>query len=80
VNAQPQVITFTASGGTGGYTSHLTGQPPFVTLDSTNDEITIQPEDCSKDPGQYTISLIVTDSAGDTGELNFTLSVPSCPA
>jgi Flp pilus assembly pilin Flp len=76
MNGQTEVITFQVSGGTGGYAYQLTGNvPPFVTHDWAEQTVTIRPTNCEQDVGTYDISLVVTDNAGDTGQLNFTLNV-----
>jgi hypothetical protein len=83
INGQPEYIQFTATGGTRIYTYQLQGTvPSFVTPNWPAHEITIEPEDCTQDPGTYKVVLVVTDSAGNTGVLNFTLSVSTgsaCP-
>ncbi len=38
-------------------------------------EITVEPTDCSHDPGTYIVSLVVSDTAGDSGTLKFTLNI-----
>ncbi len=76
MNGQAEVIHFWATGGTGTYTFQLQGSvPPFMVPDWAAREISVEPTDCSHDPGTYSVSLVVSDSAGDTGELNFTLNV-----
>ncbi len=83
MNGQTEVIHFQVSGGSGGYTYQLQGSvPSFMLPDWPAQEITVDPTDCSEDPGTYDIALVVTDSAGDTGDLKFTLNVASgsmCP-
>ena len=76
MNGQAEVIHFWATGGTGAYTFQLQGSvPPFMIPDWAAREISVEPTDCSHDPGTYSVSLVVSDSAGDTGKLNFTLNV-----
>lgn len=76
MNGQTEVIHFWATGGTGNYTYQLQGSvPPFMIPDWGAHEITVEPTDCSQDPGTYIVSLVVSDTAGDTGTLNFTLNV-----
>ena len=76
MNGQTETIHFWATGGTGPYNYALQGSvPPFMIPDWSNHEINVTPLDCSQDPGTYIISLVVTDSAGHTGQLNFTLTI-----
>ena len=76
MNGQPEIIHFWATGGSGTYSYQLQGSvPPFMIPDWPDHEITVEPTDCSQDPGTYIVSLVVSDSAGDTGTLNFTLNV-----
>lgn len=76
MNGQTEVIHFWATGGTGNYTYQLQGSvPPFMIPDWPAHEITIEPTDCSQDPGTYAVSLVVSDTAGDSGTLDFTLNV-----
>jgi hypothetical protein len=76
MNGQTEVIHFWATGGTGSYSYQLLGSvPPFMVPDWSAHEITVKPTDCSQDPGTYILSLVVSDTSGDTGDLNFTLSV-----
>ncbi len=76
MNGQPEIIHFWATGGSGTYSYQLEGSvPPFMIPDWSNHEITVEPTDCSRDPGTYIVSLVASDSAGDTGTLNFTLNV-----
>jgi hypothetical protein len=78
--SQTETIHFQVSGGTPPYSYTLQGQPAFVTLDTSLQEIKIAPTNCRSDPGTYSISLIVHDSAAppNTGTLSFTLNVASC--
>ncbi len=79
VNGQ-QVIHFWATGGTPPYSYALTGAPPFMSLDSNNQEVVIQPTNCAQDMGTYNgIAIVVSDSAKpqDTGQLVFSLTVVS---
>ena len=76
MNGQPEIIHFWATGGSGTYSYQLQGSvPPFMIPDWPDHEIKVEPTDCSQDPGTYIVSLVVSDSAGDTGTLNFTLNV-----
>lgn len=76
INGQTEVIQFWATGGTGPYSYQLQGSvPQFMIPDWPDHKITIAPTDCKQDPGTYAVSLVVSDSAGDTGTLNFTLNV-----
>jgi hypothetical protein len=76
MNGQPEIIHFWATGGSGNYSYQLQGSvPPFMIPDWPEHEITVEPTDCSQDPGTYIVSLVVSDSAGDTGTLSFTLNV-----
>ena len=76
INGQAELIHFWVKGGSGTYSYQLRGSvPPFVKPDWPDHEIAIEPRDCRDDPGTYAISLVVLDSAGDTGTLNFTLNV-----
>jgi Flp pilus assembly pilin Flp len=76
MNGQTEVIHFQVTGGTQPYTYQLQGSvPPFVIPDWPDQKITVQPDNCKDDPGAYDISLVVTDSTGATGQLNFTLNV-----
>jgi hypothetical protein len=76
MNGQPEIIHFWATGGSGTYSYQLQGSvPPFMIPDWSDHEIMVEPTDCSQDPGTYIVSLVVSDSAGDTGTLNFTLNV-----
>ena len=76
MNGQPEIIHFWATGGSGTYSYHLQGSvPPFMIPNWADHQITVEPTDCSHDPGTYIVSLVVSDTAGDTGTLNFTLNV-----
>jgi hypothetical protein len=76
MNGQSEIIHFWATGGSGMYSYQLQGSvPPFVVPDWPNHEITVSPTDCASDPGTYAVSLVVSDTAGDTGTLDFTLTV-----
>ena len=76
MNGQSEIIHFWATGGTGNYTYQLQGSvPAFMIPDWPDHEITIQPMDCSKDLGTYLVSLVVSDNAGDTGTLKFSLNI-----
>ena len=76
INGQSEVIHFWATGGSGTYSYQLQGSvPPFMIPDWPDHEIIVEPTDCSKDPGTYAVSLVVSDTGGDTGTLNFTLNV-----
>lgn len=79
VNGQQQ-IHILATGGTPPYSYALTGAPPFMSLDSSDEEVVIQPTNCAQDVGTYNgISIVVTDSANppSTGQLVFSLTVVS---
>jgi hypothetical protein len=76
MNGQTEVIHFQVTGGTQPYRYQLQGSvPTFVIPDWPDQEISVQPDNCKDDPGAYDISLVVTDSTGATGQLNFTLNV-----
>jgi hypothetical protein len=73
-----QVIHFWATGGTPPYKYALMSAPSFMSLDSTNEEVVIQPTNCAQDVGTYNgIAIVVKDSAQppDTGQLVFSLTV-----
>jgi Flp pilus assembly pilin Flp len=76
INGQRQVIDFSATGGTGTYTYKLDGTvPPFVVAEWRYHRISVDPTSCSQDPGDYSLSLVVSDTEGHIGELSFTLDV-----
>jgi hypothetical protein len=79
--SQTETVHFWVSGGVPPYAYTLEGQPSFVSLDAPDREINIAPTNCTSDPGTYSVSLIVHDSATptpNTGTLSFTLNVASC--
>ena len=80
VNGQQVRSIFWATGGTPPYSYALTGAPSFMSLDSSDEEVVIQPTNCAQDVGTYNgIAIVVTDSANppSTGQLVFSLTVVS---
>jgi len=74
---EERVINLFPSGGTPPYSYDLLGAPSFMTLDSADRRVEVNPA-CA-DAGTYPgIDLLVTDTAGQAGQLVFSVKVPAC--
>lgn len=73
VQNSPYSFTFTAAGGSGGYTWTSTGSlPSGLSLNSTTGELSGAP---SAAPGVYSFTIIATDSGGRSGQKAFDLTI-----
>ncbi|MGC8627672.1 MAG: Flp family type IVb pilin [Acidimicrobiales bacterium] len=77
-------IDFSVSGGTEPYSFSLENAPSFLSLDSRDREVLVDPARCpASRAGNYTyngVSLLVSDSGRPpvTGRLTFSVTVTSC--
>lgn len=77
-----ETIDFSPTGGVAPYTYSLRNAPSFLTLEAREAKIMVGPASCptGSSVGSYTyagVSLLVTDSANQSGQLTFAVAV-SC--